>query len=120
MYDARLSPTEGSEQAGIRPVIIVTRDAINTAGNVIIAVPCTTYHPGQRVYPSQTVVRAPNGGLTSDSVAMGEQVRALSKSRLLRRRGMIDDRDLARLERALLIALDLPGQPGRRNGTRRP
>jgi mRNA interferase MazF len=118
VYDARLGRTEGSEQSGTRPVIIVTRDAINAAGGVVLAVPCTTYHPGRHVYASQIVVHAPDGGLAVDSVAMGEQLRALAKTRLLRRRGVLSPQALARLERALLIALDLPGQPGRRNGSR--
>jgi mRNA interferase MazF len=52
VYDARLDPTEGSEQAGIRPVIIVSRDAINATSQVVLAFPCTTYRPGRRIYPS--------------------------------------------------------------------
>lgn len=110
VYDARLDPTEGSEQAGHRPVIIVSRNAINAASRVVLVVPCTTYRPGRRVYPSQVLIHAPEGGLVADSVALGEQVRALAKSRLLRPRGTISARTQARLDRALLIALDLPGQ----------
>ncbi len=110
MYDARLDPTEGSEQAGSRPVVIVSRDAINAASPVILAVPCTTYRPGRRIYPSQVLLHAPDGGLTADSVALGDQVRALAKSRLGRRRGQLSAEALTALDRALLIALDLPGQ----------
>lgn len=110
MYDARLDPTEGSEQAGSRPVVIVSRDAINAASPVILAVPCTTYRPGRRIYPSQVLLHAPDGGLTADSVALGDQVRALAKSRLDRRRGQLSAEALTALDRALLIALDLPGQ----------
>jgi mRNA interferase MazF len=110
VYDARLDPTEGSEQAGSRPVVIVSRDAINDASPVILAVPCTTYRLGRRIYPSQVLFRAPDGGLTADSVALGEQVRALAKSRLGRRRGMLSAEAVAELDRALLIAFDLPGQ----------
>lgn len=110
VYDARLDPTEGSEQAGWRPVIIASRDAINAASPVILAVPCTTYRPGRRLYPSQVLLRAPDGGLSVDSVALGDQVRALAKSRLGRRRGQLSAAALAALDQALLIALDLPGQ----------
>ena len=111
VYDARLDPTEGSEQAGSRPVVIVSRDAINAASPVVIAVPCTTYRPGRRLYPSQILLRAPNGGLDVDSVALGEQLRALARSRLGRRRGMLSAPAMAQVDRALLIALDLPGSP---------
>jgi mRNA interferase MazF len=89
VYDARLDPTEGAEQAGSRPVVIVSRDAINVSSLVVIVVPCTTYRPGRHLYPSQVLLRAPDGGLNVDSVALGEQVRALAKSRLGRQRGLL-------------------------------
>jgi mRNA interferase MazF len=110
VYDARLDPTEGSEQAGSRPVIIVSRDAINTPLSTVIAVPCTTYRTGRRIYPSQVLLRAPEGGLRSDSIALCEQVRTLAKSRLGRRRGTLSIQTMDRIEQALLITFDLPGQ----------
>jgi mRNA interferase MazF len=110
VYDARLEPIEGSEQGGTRPVIIVTRDAINAYSPVVLAVPCTTYQSGKRVYPTQVLIQAPDGGLTNDSIAMADQVRVLSKTRFLRLRGMLSDEAMIRLNQALLIALDLPGQ----------
>lgn len=110
VYDARLDPVEGSEQRGIRPVIIVSRDATNSVIDTIIAVPCGTHRPGRRVFPTQALIRVPDGGLRVDSVALGEQVRVLSKRRLLRRRGVLSPEALARVEWALLVAMDLPGQ----------
>ncbi len=110
VYDARLDPTEGSEQSGTRPVIIVSRDAINVPSRVVLAVPCTTYRPERRIYPSQILISAPNGGLDRDSVALGEHVRVLAKTRLLRLRGVLSASALAQLDQALLVALDLPGQ----------
>ena len=108
VYDALLDPTEGSEQAGNRPVIVVSRDAINAASNVVVAVPCTSYRENRRVYPSQVLLSTPEGGLRTDSVALGEQVRAISRRRLGRRRGSLSEEAAAMLDRALLIALDLP------------
>lgn len=108
VYDARLDPTEGSEQGGTRPVIIVSRDAINASSQVVLAVPCTTYRPSRRIYPSQILLKAPDGGLDSDSVALGEQVRVLAKTRITRLRGALSASALAQLNRVLLIALDLP------------
>ena len=110
VYDARLGPTEGSEQAGTRPVIIVSRNAINAASTVVLAVPCTTYRTGRRVYPSQILLRAPDGGLSVDSIALGEQVRATATTRLLGLRGVLPQSAMSALDRALAIALDLPGQ----------
>jgi mRNA interferase MazF len=110
VWDASLNPTEGSEQAGIRPVIIVSRDAINTNSSIVLAVPCTTYRNGKRVYPSRVLIIAPDGGLERDSVAMVEQVRAVAKTRFLRLRGTISPHYLQQLQLALLITFDLPGQ----------
>ncbi|MGH1394703.1 MAG: type II toxin-antitoxin system PemK/MazF family toxin [Trichormus sp.] len=110
VYDARLEPSEGSEQGGIRPVIIVSRDVINASSPVVLAVPCTTYRTTKRVFPTQVLIKVPEGGLDRDSIAMADQVRVLSKSRLLRLRGTISDAVIAQLNKALLIALDLPGQ----------
>jgi mRNA interferase MazF len=107
VYDARLDPVEGSEQGGTRPVIIVSRDAINASSPLVMAVPCTTYRVGRRIYPSQIVISAPDGGLETDSIALGEQLRTLSKTRLLRLRGILGNESLAQLNQALLIALDL-------------
>jgi len=110
VYLARLDLSEDSEQAGVRPVVIVSRDAINRSSPVVIVVPCTTWSEGRRVYPSQVLLHAPEGGLRADSLALAEQVRAISKVRLTDRWGMLAVDSLHRLERALLIAMDLPGQ----------
>jgi mRNA interferase MazF len=107
VYDARLDPVEGSEQRGSRPVVVVSRDAINESSPVVSAAPCTTYREGRRIYPSQVLVKAPEGGLDADSVILGEQVRVLDKKRLLRRRGELTPATRARLNQALLIAFDL-------------
>lgn len=110
VYDARLDPIEGSEQSGTRPVIIVSRNAINQASTVVLAVPCTTYRSGRRIYPSQVLISAPDGGLEQDSIALGEQLRALAKTRFLGLRGVLSSSSLKQLDQALLIALDLPGE----------
>ena len=107
IYDVRLDPIEGSEQGGIRPVVIVSRDVINDRSSIVLAVPCTTYRSGKRVYPTQVLIAAPDGGLDRDSIAMADQVRVLAKSRFLRCRGSLKDETIARLNQALMIALDL-------------
>jgi mRNA interferase MazF len=107
VYDARLDPVEGSEQGGTRPVVIVSRDAINAYSPVVLAVPCTTYRENRRVYPTQVLVIAPDGGLSNDSILMADQVRVLAKSRLLTLRGKLSSTTLGQLNQALVIALDL-------------
>jgi mRNA interferase MazF len=110
IYDARLEPVEGSEQGGTRPVIIVSRNAINAYSPVVLAVPCTTYQNRKKIYPTQVLIKAPEAGLSNDSIAMADQVRVLSKQRLLGLRGILEQETLNELDQALLIALDLPGQ----------
>lgn len=107
VYDARLDPVEGSEQGGTRPVVIVSRDAINAYSPVVLAVPCTTYRENRRVYPTQVLVIAPEGGLSNDSIFMADQVRVLAKGRLLTLRGRLNTSAIEQLNQALSIALDL-------------
>ncbi|MCA9873106.1 MAG: type II toxin-antitoxin system PemK/MazF family toxin [Anaerolineales bacterium] len=107
VFDAQLNPTEGSEQAGIRPVIIVSRDAINQYSSVIVVVPVTSADNMKRSYPNNLFIQAGQGGLTADSVALGGQVRAITKMRLLRQRGSLAPDMMAQIDQILRITLDL-------------
>lgn len=107
IYDARLDPVEGSEQGGTRPVVIVSRDVINAYSPVVLAIPCTTYQAGKKIYPTQVLIQSPEGGLTNNSIVMADQVRVLSKQRLLTLRGKLETETVNKINQALLIALDL-------------
>lgn len=106
VYLARHDPIEGSEQGGTRPVVIVSRDSLNSRRDHVITVPFTrTILP--RPLPTHVTVRAGIGGLRSASVARAEHVRVLSKSRLIERWGSLDANSMVEIEAALRIALDL-------------
>ena len=107
VFDIRLNPTEGSEQAGVRPAIIVSRNAINQHSSVVVIVPVTKAANIKRSYPNNVLIEAGNGGLTVDSVALGGQVRAVSTSRLLRYRGSLTRNIIHEIDRALRITLQL-------------
>lgn len=107
VYDTRFDPVEGSEAAGRRPAIIVSRDPFNSTSPVVVVVPCTSYREGRRLYPSHVVLRAGHGGLTVDSLVQAEQIRVVSKSRLLRQRGSLAATPMTAIPTALRIALDL-------------
>jgi mRNA interferase MazF len=107
VYEAALEPAAGSEQRGTRPVVIVSRDAIRIA-RVIVVVLVTGRENCTRVYPSQIEIRAGDGGLRKDSVALGEQIREISKTRLTKQLGHLPVPVMAKLTAALKIALDLP------------
>jgi mRNA interferase MazF len=110
VYNVRLDPVEGSEQGGSRPVIVVSRNAINTSSPTVLAVPCTTYRTGKRVYVTQVLIYAPEGGLIADSIALAEQVRILSKLRFGDYLGTLSPASMEQISTALAIALDLPTQ----------
>ncbi len=108
VYLLRLDPTEGSEQAGTRPALVVSRDALNQASPVIVVCPLTDASHVSRLYPSDVRVAAPQGGLTRDSVVLTSQVRAVAKTRLLRRLGNLPPDTMRQVEQALKMTLDLP------------
>jgi len=108
VYQASLDPVQGSEQAGSRPVAIVSRDALNKSSPVVIAVPLTGLENCSRLYPSQVLIKSGVAGLTKDSVALGEQVRAIAQKRLGKYLGRLPSELMAQISEALKIALDLP------------
>ncbi len=75
---------------------------------MVTAVPLATRREGRRVYPNEAVLPAGAGGLDRASIAMALQVRTVSKRRLARRIGRLEDRELGEgLRQALRIQLDL-------------
>ena len=108
IYRADLDPTEGSEQSGQRPVIIVSRDGINRSSPVVVIVPLTKFLAKKKIYPSHHLVKAnSDNGLDVDSIAKCEQIRAIAKSRLSRKLGNLGAEDLIKIDSALKIVLNL-------------
>jgi len=107
IYLVRLDPAEGSEQAGTRPAIVVSRDAINHYSPVIVICPLTDVKNVPELYPSDVRVQAPEGGLSKDSVVLTGQVRAIAKSRVLKRLGKLQPGTMQQVEQALKITLGL-------------
>jgi mRNA interferase MazF len=98
----------GAKESDRRPVIIVSRDAINKASPVIVVVPLTRRIHKRHIYQSQVEIAAGVGGLTADSVALCEQVRAIAKTRLGQQSGRLPSNVLSQVNASLKIALDLP------------
>jgi mRNA interferase MazF len=106
VWRADLSPTRGTEQAGVRPVLIVQTDRANPHSPHTIIVPFTS-QIRQRLLPSHVLVPAGEGGLTQDSVALCEQVRVLDNSRLLDKRGDLSAARMQEVDEALRAILAL-------------
>jgi mRNA interferase MazF len=107
VFTADLEPHEGSEQGGTRPVVVVSRDALNKFSPIVVVVPITDAANKKKVYPSHVQVAAGIAGLTMDSLVLCEQVRAINKTRLKRQLGKLDKAKLTSIEAALKITLDL-------------
>jgi len=88
-------------------VIIVSRDAINHNSSVVVCVPCTDLANCSKIYPSQVLLRKGTAGLALDSVAMCEQIRAITTDRLGRSIGRLDQQSMKTIEEHMKIALDL-------------
>lgn len=108
VYSLKLDPVEGSEQRSSRPAVVVSRDAINQASPVIVVCPLTDAKHVSRPYPSDVLVKAPEGGLTKDWVVLTGQIRAVAKTRLLARLGELEPNTMRQIDQAIKITLKLP------------
>ena len=99
-----LDPTVGHEVKKTRPAVVVTSDVYNEYNWVVVIVPLTSHDVAEY---DQVLVAPPEGGLTSTSVSLPDQIRAIDRSRLVRRLGKLGDETLARLDRSLRIVLGL-------------
>lgn len=102
---ADLDPVRGHEQAGRRPVLVVSVDPFNSGpSSLIIAIPLTTK---DRKLPSHILVAPPQGGVKRPSFAMTEAVRSLSKDRLIQCWGMVGGETMAAIESWLRTLMGL-------------
>ena len=93
MFYADLSPVVGSEQGGIRPVLIIQNDTGNKYSPTVIAAAITS-QMGKTKLPTHIEIGSSNNGLKTDSVVLTEQIRTIDKSRLKERIGHIDDGEI--------------------------
>jgi mRNA interferase MazF len=103
---ADLNPIRGSEQAGTRPVLVFQNDDINQFTTTILAIPLTT-NLRRAALPSCVQIAKGEGGLSSDSVALCHQLRALDKSRLMHKIGTIKSETMAEVEGRALFTLGI-------------
>ena len=107
IYYADLSPVVGSEQGGVRPVLIVQNDVGTKFSPTVIAAAITSQHDKANL-PTHIEVNAENTGLLKDSVVLLEQVRTIDKHRLKEKMGRLDTGSMNRVNQALSISFGLP------------
>ncbi len=106
IWYADLSPTQGSEQAGRLPVLVVQNDAVNRFTTTVVVVPLTT-NLRRAALPSCVQVAAGEGGLSADSVLLCHQLRALDASRLRDKLGEVSTETLTAVESCILFTLGI-------------
>jgi len=106
IYYADLSPVVGSEQGGLRPVLIVQNNTGNKHSPTVIAAAITS-QIGKARLPTHIELSARNYGLNRDSVILLEQIRTLDKSRLKERMGKLDDGLMDRVDSAIAVSFGL-------------
>lgn len=106
IYYADLSPVVGSEQGGIRPVLIVQNDVGNRHSPTVIAAAITSQKDKAKL-PTHIAIDAANCGLTQNSVVLLEQIRTLDKKRLKEKMGALDNSSMNRVDSALSISFGL-------------
>ena len=104
LFSACLDPVVGSEQGGIRPVVIVQNDIGNQHSTTVIVAAVTT-SAKKAGLPVHVPVSAAESGLKHDSVVLLEQVRTLEKSRLTKYLGCLSPEAMRRIDRALALSL---------------
>ncbi|GHV51664.1 type II toxin-antitoxin system PemK/MazF family toxin [Synergistales bacterium] len=93
IYYCALDPVQGSEQRGKRPVLVVSNDTVNHLLPVLTVLPLSSLKQSDKIYPSEVLLPSIVTGLPKDSIAMVQQVRTVSNSRLSELAGRLDDND---------------------------
>jgi mRNA interferase MazF len=106
IFYADLSPVVGSEQGGVRPVIIIQNDIGNKYSPTVI-ISAITSQINKAKLPTHVEISSEEYGLNKDSVVLLEQIRTLDKRRLKEQIGHMSDSDMDKVDQALLISIGL-------------
>lgn len=106
IYYADLSPVIGSEQGGMRPVLIVQNDLGNRYSPTVIAAAITS-RTDKANLPTHIPLTAQDCGLSKDSVVLLEQVRTIDKKRLRSKMGRIDEEAMNKVDEAISVSFGL-------------
>lgn len=109
IFYADLSPVVGSEQGGVRPVLIVQNDIGNKFSPTVIAAAITSQQSKAKL-PTHIQLGAQNCGLMKDSVVLLEQIRTIDKKRLKEKMGCLSPQAMSQVNRAITISFGLVAQ----------
>ena len=106
IYYADLRPVVGSEQGGVRPVLIIQNDAGNRHSPTVICAAITS-RMNKAKLPTHVELSAAECDITKDSVVLLEQIRTIDKKRLLERMGKLDEDVMSRVDEAIAVSFGL-------------
>lgn len=106
IYYADLSPVCGSEQGGVRPVLIIQNDMGNKYSPTTIVACLTTKCTEKHKLPTHILLNK-DCGLPKDSMALLEQIRTIDKCRLTNKVGELNEEDMHKIEHGLIISLGM-------------
>jgi len=106
VYLVRFDPTEGSEMKKTRPALIIQNDIGNRFSNITIVAAITSKFQ-LPLHRTNVLIKAPEGGLSVDSVVRLDQIRSVDKGRLLKRLGGVKPTTLTKVDHAIQISLGL-------------
>jgi len=104
----RLDPTEGSEQVGERPALVISPDIINEHSPVIL-IAAITSRKIERIYPFEVLIEPPEGGLSIRSKVMLLHIRAVDKQRITGNYGKVNQETMINVDQAIRLATGLAG-----------
>ncbi len=114
MYYADLSPVIGSEQGGIRPVVVIQNDTGNRHSPTVI-VAAITSKSTKAVLPTHVAIPRNGHGLKQDSMVLTEQIRTIDRRRLKEYIGRLNVQQMVEIDMAMMTSLGLPvAMPGNR------
>lgn len=99
-------PTLGAEIRKTRPALIIQNDIANRYSAITVVAAITSQFE-EPPYPTEVIIRRPEGGLGADSVVLLNQIRSIDKQRLLKRMGCVTSETMRKVDQALLASLGL-------------
>ncbi len=108
IFWADLNPIKGSEQAGVRPVLVISEEAVNQALPIVTILCLTLHRPGRKIYPIEVLLEPKDSHLAHPSIVLAHQLRSISKERLGDKCGFIESEEVKeKIKHTVKLYLDL-------------
>lgn len=103
---ANLEPVKGSEQGGIRPVLIIQNDTLNKYAPTTIIAPITSKEYTKE-YPTNVTINREDSGLRFDSTILVNQIKTIDKRRIIKKIGTLDNSTMNKVDMAIKVSLGI-------------